>query len=147
MADFNFYLNRQGVQGRKGDQGEQGFSPVISVNSETANEYTLRIQNEDYEIITPNLRGNHIEYTGGTYIRINPETEQLYTGLIDQATTSTYGGVILAADGALEAGTDYTGVVSAGDIHDYVESKISEAGLNFDDLTKSYAFSVSPSIL
>ena len=137
MADFNFYLNRQGVQGRKGDQGEQGFSPVISVNSETANEYTLRIQNEDYEIITPNLRGNHIEYTGGTYIRINPETEQLYTGLIDQATTSTYGGVILAADGALEAGTDYTGVVSAGDIHDYVESKIGEAGLNFDDLTNS----------
>ena len=72
-ANFNFYLNRQGIKGRKGDKGDDGFSPLISVNTETASEYVLAIQNEDGTFLTPNLRGNTIANQGGTYIRYNPE--------------------------------------------------------------------------
>lgn len=45
-AQFNFYLNRQGVTGRQGEKGDKGFSPVISVETDTLSEYILRITNE-----------------------------------------------------------------------------------------------------
>ena len=33
MADFNFYLNRQGVKGNKGEKGETGFAPIVEGQS------------------------------------------------------------------------------------------------------------------
>lgn len=90
-SNFNFYVNRQGVQGKRGAKGEQGFSPVISVESQTANEYILKVENEDGSFTTPNLRGNAIENNGGTYIRFNPDTAQMYTGYADGATTEQAG--------------------------------------------------------
>ena len=78
MADFNFYINRQGIQGRKGDKGETGFSPAISVGTDTPNEYKLIIANESNSFETPNLRGNiNVLDNGGTYLRYDAETQQI----------------------------------------------------------------------
>lgn len=55
MANFNFFLNRQGVSGRKGDKGEKGFSPSISIKTDTPTEFIMTIQNEFDSFDTPNI--------------------------------------------------------------------------------------------
>ena len=94
-ADFNWFLNKQGPRGQQGVKGEQGFSPVITVAENTAKAYILRIQTQDDTFLTPNLRGT-VEDLGGTYVRYNPETGQVYAGSPDVATTETYGVIRLA---------------------------------------------------
>lgn len=54
--EYIIELNAQGPQGRQGEQGLPGFSPKISVASNTYNQYTLNIQTEDGSITTPNLK-------------------------------------------------------------------------------------------
>lgn len=94
-ADFNWFLNRQGPRGQQGIRGEQGFSPVITVAEDTAKAYILRIQTQDDTFLTPNLRGT-VDDLGGTYVRYNPETGQVYAGSPDVATTEAYGVVKIA---------------------------------------------------
>ena len=102
MADFNFYLNRQGIQGRKGDKGDAGFTPTISVSEQTLNSYKLKITNEYNEFETPNLIGNlGVTDNGGTYLRYNPSTGTVSTGEIDGATTEIVGGVRKSTDADL----------------------------------------------
>ena len=58
MANFNFYLNRQGSRGRqgvKGDKGENGYSPYIDIKSNTPTEFIMTIHNETESFDTPNL--------------------------------------------------------------------------------------------
>lgn len=99
MADFQFYLNRQGVRGLPGVKGDQGDSPIITVQTETPNEYILKITNPDgTELISPNLRGNKININEGTYVRYNTETGELYTSTADGATGELAGVVRLATD-------------------------------------------------
>lgn len=123
-SNFNFYVNRQGVQGKRGAKGEQGFSPVISVESQTANEYILKVENEDGSFTTPNLRGNAIENNGGTYIRFNPDTEQMYTGYIDGATTEQAGVVRMGTYEDLVTGESEEAVPNVADVHNYVQNSI-----------------------
>lgn len=125
-SNFNFYVNRQGVQGQRGAKGEQGFSPVISVESQTANEYILRVENEDGSFLSPNLRGNAIENSGGTYIRFNPETEQMYTGYMDAATTEQAGAVRMGTYEDLVAGGSEDLVPNVADVHDFVQNSIGD---------------------
>ena len=94
-ADFNWFLNKQGPRGQQGVRGEQGFSPVITVAEDTAKAYILRIQTQDDTFLTPNLRGT-VDDLGGTYVRYNPETGQVYAGSPDTATTKTFGVIRLA---------------------------------------------------
>ena len=94
-ADFNWFLNKQGPRGQQGVRGEQGFSPVITVAEDTAKAYILRIQTQDDTFLTPNLRGT-VDDLGGTYVRYNPETGQVYAGSPDVATTEAYGVIRLA---------------------------------------------------
>ena len=94
-ADFNWFLNKQGPRGQQGVRGEQGFSPVITVAEDTAKAYILRIQTQDDTFLTPNLRGT-VDDLGGTYVRYNPETGQVYAGSPDVATTEAYGVVKIA---------------------------------------------------
>ena len=102
MADFNFYLNRQGIQGRKGDKGDAGFTPTISVSEQTLNSYKLKITNEYNEFETPNLIGNlGVTDNGGTYLRYNPTSGTVSTGEIDGATTEVVGGVRKSTDADL----------------------------------------------
>lgn len=127
-SNFNFYVNRQGVQGKRGAKGEQGFSPVISVESQTANEYILKVENEDGSFTTPNLRGNAIENNGGTYIRFNPDTEQMYTGYADEATTEQAGVVRMGTYEDLVAGESEEAVPNVADVHDFVQNSIGSIG-------------------
>ncbi len=55
MADFNWYLNRQGVKGKKGDKGDQGFSPSITIKTDTPTEFVMTIHNEFDSFDTPNI--------------------------------------------------------------------------------------------
>lgn len=99
MADFQFYLNRQGIRGLQGVKGDPGDSPIITVQTETPNEYILKITNPDgTELISPNLRGNKININEGTYVRYNTVTGELYTSTADGATGELAGVVRLATD-------------------------------------------------
>lgn len=123
MSDFNWYLNRQGVRGRKGDKGDQGFSPVIT-EYDTGNplEYVLRIQTEDGVMYTPNLRPEFVN-NGGTYLRFNQSTGVFSIGVADYATTSSQGEVRLANAGDVAALTSTTTVVTPKDVDTILTSK------------------------
>lgn len=122
--DFNYFLNRQGVRGKRGERGEQGFSPLISVKTQTANEYVLTVQNEDGSFDTPNLRGNAIANNGGTYIRYNPLTEEMYTGNADYATNEQAGVVLLASYDQLIAGGSENLIPTSQDVYNFVSQQI-----------------------
>ncbi len=118
MADFNFYINRQGIQGRKGEKGDKGFSPTINVSSDTVDEYKLIIANEDNTFETPNLRGNiNVLDNGGTYLRYDKETQQISAQDMDAATASTLGGVRLSTEENITAMSADT-VVTPADVAD-----------------------------
>lgn len=97
-ADFNYYLNRQGLTGRKGDKGDQGFAPYFTVETSTANVYKLRVHNENDSFVTDNLRGNAINIVNpdGTYIKYDKLTGDFYVDTADIASTDIVGQVRLA---------------------------------------------------
>jgi len=98
MADFNWYLNRQGLTGHKGDKGDQGFAPYFTVETSTANVYKLRVHNENDSFVTDNLRGNAIKIVNpdGTYIKYDKLTGDFYVDTADIASTDIVGQVRLA---------------------------------------------------
>lgn len=104
-AKFNFYLNRQGARGQKGEKGDQGFSPSITVNTNTADEYTLLIQNEYDSFVTDNIRPTYDD-RGGTYVRVDRANNVQYFGSADIATTANYGEVKLAQASDLASTVD-----------------------------------------
>ena len=112
MAEFRYFLNRQGVRGPQGPQGEKGFSPDISVEKDTLSEYVLRITNEGGYFLTANLR-EHKEDRGGTYIRYDRATGAMYAGDADYATTEKYGMTRLATEEDLLAQEESLAVSSA----------------------------------
>jgi hypothetical protein len=133
MAEFNFHLNRQGPRGAQGVQGEQGFSPSITINSNTANEFTLLITNESDSFVTPNLRGDQVEDLGGTYLRFNQETKQMYAGFADVATEEQRGEVLLASDEDIELGSSGV-VVTADQLRDAIDAAIESSGGDIEAL-------------
>lgn len=56
--EYEIVLNEQGPQGRQGEKGDAGFTPIISVKDNTASNYTLNILTQDGQITTPNLKAN-----------------------------------------------------------------------------------------
>lgn len=104
-AKFNFYLNRQGARGQKGEKGDPGFSPSITVNTDTADEYTLLIQNEYDNFVTDNIRPTYDD-RGGTYVRVDRANNVQYFGSADIATTANYGEVKLAQASDLASTVD-----------------------------------------
>lgn len=115
-AKFNFYLNRQGPRGQRGEKGDQGFSPSITVNTNTADEYTLLIQNEYDSLVTDNIRPTYDD-RGGTYVRVDRANNVQYFGSADIATTANYGEVKLATEDDVAAGSttdNDSSVVTAG---------------------------------
>lgn len=104
-AKFNFYLNRQGPRGQKGEKGDPGFSPSITVNTDTADEYTLLIQNEYDSFVTDNIRPTYDD-RGGTYVRVDRANNVQYFGSADIATTANYGEVKLAQASDLASTVD-----------------------------------------
>lgn len=132
MAEFRYYLNRQGVRGPQGEKGEKGFSPDISVEKDTLSEYVLRITNEGGYFLTANLR-EHKEDRGGTYIRYDRATGVMYAGDAELATTDTLGVIRIAKD------EDFTGkaedaAVTPAQVQDYTTAKITEVNQRIDSL-------------
>ena len=56
--EYTINLNKQGPPGVKGDTGENGFSPVITVAQNTPASYILNILTVDGMTTTPNLKAN-----------------------------------------------------------------------------------------
>ena len=133
MADnrkvaFNWYLNRQGPRGPQGVKGDTGFSPNITVETDTLNEYILRITNEGGYFLTSNLR-EHKEDRGGTYIRYDRENGTMYAGEADTATDAKAGMIKIATAEDVEAEDESTAVTPAI-LADYVAGT---GGASIDD--------------
>lgn len=140
MSDFNFFLNRQGIQGRKGDKGDAGFTPTISVSEQTLNSYKLKITNEYNEFETPNLIGNlGVTDNGGTYLRYDPSTSTVSAGEIDGATTDVVGGVRKSTDADLTNLSADT-VVTPANVADMLPLML-EAGTDNVTITQNEATS------
>lgn len=132
MAEFRYFLNRQGVRGPQGPQGEKGFSPDISVEKDTLSEYVLRITNEGGYFLTANLR-EHKEDRGGTYIRYDRATGVMYAGDAEPATTDTLG-VIRIAGADDFAGKAEDAAVTPAQVQDYTAEKVAEVNQRIDSL-------------
>lgn len=115
---FKWYLNRQGIQGQQGERGEEGFSPTITVNEDTLTAYTLKVQNKTGSFVTPNLR-QVVSDSGGTYIRYDRTSGNLYAGNADFATTEQAGMVRFCTEEELNSAYDGS-VVSPADLVDYL---------------------------
>lgn len=150
MADFNFFLSRQGIQGRKGEKGDTGFSPTINVGTDTLDEYKLIIANESNSFETPNLRGNiNIQDNGGTYLRYDAETKQISAQNMDAATADTVGGVRLSTEADIvEMGAG--SVVTPSDVADALPLYLEGEGavtITQDELTSKTKIKVDiPSV-
>lgn len=150
MANFNWFLNRQGIQGRKGEKGDTGFSPTISVGTDTLDEYKLIIANESNSFETPNLRGNiNIQDNGGTYLRYDTETKQISAQSMDAATADTIGGVRLSTEADIvEMGAE--SVVTPSDVADALPLYLEGEGavtITQDELTSKTKIKVDvPSV-
>lgn len=116
MADFQFYLNRQGVRGAKGVKGDKGDSPIVSVNKHTANEYVLQIDNPDgTQIITPNLVGQQIVVnTAGDYVKYDRNSNQFVTVELPSATGEEEGLIRLATDADYTERDEFSAVTPYG---------------------------------
>ena len=129
---FNWYLNRQGPRGPQGVKGDTGFSPNISVETDTLNEYILRITNEGGYFLTSNLR-EHKEDRGGTYIRYDRDNGVMYAGEADTATDAKAGMIKIATAEDVEAEDESTAVTPAI-LADYIAGA---GGASIDDTTVS----------
>ena len=130
-ADFNFYLNRQGVRGKKGDKGDKGFSPNITIGDNTQESFTLVVQNEFDSFETPNLKEGLVpEDRNGTYVRLDREAGQQYYGEPDIATESTLGVIKLASQDEVNAGEEETKAVTPSTL----ASRIAPIETNVADL-------------
>lgn len=111
-ADFNFYINRQGIRGKKGEKGDKGFSPNISIGENTQEEFTLVIQNEFESFETPNLKEGLVpEDRGGSYVRKDMETGLQYYGDADDASTTASGVIRIATQEEVNEGELANGAV------------------------------------
>ena len=148
-ADFNFYINRQGARGRQGEKGEQGFSPAITVNTDTAQEYKLNIETENDLIVTPNLKGNPLSVIpgAGKYVLFDEVNNTIYNSakpseLVDTemfASTSDAGIIRIADDSDItEEATDAAVTPKQlADAIDEVESTIPTDTVTHTELTSA----------
>lgn len=149
-ADFNFYINRQGARGRQGIQGEQGFSPVITVNKNTASEYTLNIETIDGVFETENLKSNPLVYVegAGNYVMYDASTNTIYNSdapdelvlKTDLATTED-AGIIRIADAEDLAEDSTETAVTPKQLNDAIDGVEGEIPTDYVDLTSPQAIS------
>lgn len=88
MADFNYFLNRQGprgMQGEKGEQGADGRTPTFYAGVDSGTQYTLIIDMGDGNTFeTSNLMPTFIN-TGGTYLRYDAANSRYVSAQADMA--------------------------------------------------------------
>lgn len=147
MASFNFYLNRQGIQGRKGDKGETGFSPTITVLEQTPESYKLQITNEYETIETPNLIGSfNATDNGGTYVRYDREAKTMSLGDLDRATVDKVGGIKISSDEDIQNMNTDTAITPeklADALSIYLEAGTDNVSIVQDEATSKTKISVT----
>ena len=97
--EYTIILNQQGPQGRQGATGQNGFSPIIDVSTNTRDTYVLTITTADGVITTPNLKSEPIP-SGGTngQVLTNYGNDVYGWGTLPNATTESQGVVYLSTD-------------------------------------------------
>lgn len=145
-ADFNYYINRQGARGRQGLQGAPGFSPVVTVNTNTAEAYILNIETADGVLTTPNLKSTPLNFIegAGNYVMYDPSTQQIYNSDVpdelvlrtDLATTENPGIIQIAdAEDIAENATDVA--VTPKQLNDAMAEVEGEIPNDYVDLTSN----------
>lgn len=97
--EYTIILNQQGPSGRQGATGQNGFSPIIDVSTNTRDTYVLTITTADGVITTPNLKSEPIP-SGGTngQVLTNYGNDVYGWGTLPNATTESQGVVYLSTD-------------------------------------------------
>lgn len=97
--EYTIILNQQGPSGRQGATGQDGFSPIIAVGTNTRDTYNLVITTADGVITTPNLKSEPIP-SGGTngQVLTNFGNDVYGWGTLPNATTESQGVVYLSTD-------------------------------------------------
>ena len=116
--EYTIELNQQGPPGPQGPVGPEGFSPSISVNTNTDAAYILTITNKEGSFNTPNLYGEleklnadlsnlpNPAYLNGVILSQNENglpSIQLDTS---KATVDTYGNLVFSASATNEGTTN-----------------------------------------
>lgn len=97
--EYTIILNQQGPQGRQGATGQNGFSPIIAVGTNTRDTYTLVITTADGVITTPNLISEPIPSGGiNGQVLTNFGNDVYGWGTLPNATTESQGVVYLSTD-------------------------------------------------
>lgn len=130
MADFNFYLNRQGPQGKKGDPGDAGFSPIVSIYENTPTSFKLQITQVDGTFVTENLKSFQINDLGGPIMMYNSTTGEISTGFLPMASTSTIGGLYLATTQDALDGNREDCIITPGTLQDKIDNAVGNGTIN-----------------
>lgn len=97
--EYTIILNQQGPQGRQGATGQNGFSPIIAVGTNTRDTYVLTITTADGVITTPNLISEPIPSGGiNGQVLTNFGNDVYGWGTLPNATTESQGVVYLSTD-------------------------------------------------
>lgn len=125
--EYTIILNQQGPSGRQGATGQNGFSPIIDVNTNTRDTYILTITTADGVVTTPNLKSEPIP-SGGTEGQVLTNTGQDNYGwaYLPQATPQSQGVVRLSTDEDFqpdeEGNVNDTSAVTPQTLVDYVST-------------------------
>lgn len=97
--EYTIILNQQGPSGRQGATGQNGFSPIIDVSTNTRDTYILTITTADGVITTPNLKSEPIPSGGiNGQVLTNFGNDVYGWGTLPNATTESQGVVYLSTD-------------------------------------------------
>ena len=137
--EYTIILNQQGPSGRQGETGQDGFSPIIDVNTNTRDTYILTITTADGVITTPNLKSEPIP-SGGTEGQVLTNTGQDNYGwaYLPQATPQSQGVVRLSTDEDFqpdeEGNVNDTSAVTPQTLVDYVSTHSGSDLKNITDI-------------
>lgn len=125
--EYTIILNQQGPSGRQGKTGQDGFSPIIDVSTNTRDRYVLTITTADGVITTPNLISEPIPSGGiNGQVLTNFGNDVYGWGTLPNATTESQGVVYLSTDKDFqpdeEGNYDNATACTPQSVVDYVQS-------------------------
>lgn len=138
--EYTIILNQQGPSGRQGEAGQDGFSPIIAVGTNTRDTYTLVITTADGVITTPNLISEPIP-SGGSEGQVLTNTGQDNYGwaYLPQANSQSQGVVRLSTDEDFqpneEGNVDDSTACTPQSVVNYINTLNLEPLKNIQDIT------------
>lgn len=125
--EYTIILNQQGPSGRQGEAGQDGFSPIVDVSTNTRDTYILTITTADGVITTPNLKSEPIPSGGSNgQVLTNTGQDNYAWAYLPQANTQTQGVVRLSTDEDFqpdeEGNVDDTTACTPQSVVDYVNT-------------------------